>query len=154
VSLVEGGVTVSVLPFDVDVGAIDEPLLPRPLGYPDDPRYPSNGFFEELGIQGSGYAIHPLVAVPEPSSGLLLTCGMLGLAALTLWRKARPDRHPTAMCPIAVIRSADLSDSNAAKAAGHLWAASGAPEQKTRVPVSGRSCRAASDPEPTLAPRK
>jgi hypothetical protein len=52
----------------------------------------------------------------------------------------------TAMWPIAVIRPGNLSGSNAAKAAGHPWAASARQSKKTRVPVSGRSCPAASDP--------
>lgn len=96
VSLVEGGTTVSVLPFDLQVSAIDEPGLPRPAGYPDDPRYPANGFYGELGfvghgVSGSGYSnyvIHPLVAVPEPGGAALFLIGLVGLGAGVRWRRA------------------------------------------------------------------
>ena len=53
-----------------------------------------------------------------------------------------------AMWPIAVIRSADLSDSSAAKAAGHQPAVSKRRRDKNLVPVSGRPRRPANDPNP------
>lgn len=51
-----------------------------------------------------------------------------------------------AMCPIAVIRLRELSDCNAAKAAGQLRAVSERQSLKTRVPGSGRSRGSAIDP--------
>jgi len=74
-------------------------------------------------------------------------------SARCLWRvSGRPTAHLDLWArPSAVLRVTGRSDSTASESGRSPLGGFGAPERKTPVPVSGRSCGAASDPSATPA---